>query len=180
MIRMKKAKESVVTLEIATVEELSEIKADMQAAFAAGAAACLGDASPEKIPSDQDMEESFHAPHTVVWRILSDGQPAGGAVLLIDEHTQQNALEFFYVNAGTHNNGIGLKAWQAIEKKYPKTKRWETFTPCFEKRNINFYVNKCGFQIVEYFNPYHMDAEQSMQERPEEEFFRFEKIMPGQ
>ena len=26
-----------------------------------------------------------------------------------------------------------------------------------EKMNINFYVNRCGFHIVEYFNEFHPD-----------------------
>ena len=25
----------------------------------------------------------------------------------------------------------------------------------FEKRNIHFYVNRCGFHIVEFFNSHH-------------------------
>ena len=34
---------------------------------------------------------------------------------------------------------------------------WETVTPYFEKRNIHFYVNRCGFQIVEFYNSHHPD-----------------------
>ena len=37
----------------------------------------------------------------------------------------------------------------------PDTKIWETYTPYFEKRNIHFYVNICGFHIVQYFNEIH-------------------------
>ena len=42
--------------------------------------------------------------------------------------------------------------WDEIEKMHPYTKVWETCTPYFEKRNIHFYVNKCGFHIVEFWN----------------------------
>ena len=38
------------------------------------------------------------------------------------------------------------------ERLHPETKVWETCTPYFEKRNIHFYVNKCGFHIVEFLN----------------------------
>ena len=31
-------------------------------------------------------------------------------------------------------------------------REWELVTPYFEVRNIHFYVNKCGFHIVEFFN----------------------------
>lgn len=30
----------------------------------------------------------------------------------------------------------------------------EPITPYFEKRNIHFYVNRCGFHIVEFWNKY--------------------------
>jgi len=60
---------------------------------------------------------------------------------------------------------------------------WETHTPYFEKRNIHFYVNKCGFKIVEFFNPYHPDTTRMQavgQDEAFEYFFRFEKEMPQQ
>ena len=31
----------------------------------------------------------------------------------------------------------------------------ETCTPYFDKRNIHFYVNVCGFHITEFFNEKH-------------------------
>lgn len=74
----------------------------------------------------------------------------------------------------THN--IGYQVWQAIEQKYPLTKVWETHTPYFEKRNINFYVNKCGFKIVEFLNPHHQGPHTSESNIPDL-FFRFEKEM---
>jgi len=52
----------------------------------------------------------------------------------------------------------------------------------FEKRNIHFYVNKCGFHIVEFFNGLHpdpRDPETGYAEDSEDggEMFRFEKVM---
>ena len=60
----------------------------------------------------------------------------------------------------------------------PETVVWELITPYFEKRNIHFYVNKCGFQIVEFFCKHHKDP--TVHPRPESfhnEYFRFEKQM---
>lgn len=62
---------------------------------------------------------------------------------------------------------------------------WEVVTPYFEKRNIHFYVNKCGFQIVEFYhmkhpdpNAPHADDQENELSAPEEfEFFKFEKVM---
>ena len=50
------------------------------------------------------------------------------------------------------SNGIGTNIWRALETLYPDTEVWETCTPYFEKRNIHFYVNVCGFHIVQYFH----------------------------
>ena len=172
-------KENVVTLEIAKKEELQKFKRDLQEAFAAALVKTFGPNSNKPIPSDRAIEESFNAPGAVVYHILSNGKKVGGAVLAIDEITQHNSLELFFMYANEHSRGIGYKAWKAIEEKHPETKVWETLTPYFEKRNIHFYVNKCGFRIVEYLNKHNLGSNTSGdKELPgEEDFFRFEKIM---
>ena len=65
---------------------------------------------------------------------------------------------------------------------YPKIEIWETVTPYFEKRNIHFFVNKCGF--VEFYHKYHPqpnmhhDNNNDRKEDDEEdEMFRFQKII---
>ena len=70
----------------------------------------------------------------------------------------------------------------AIEKMHPEVEIWETVTPYFEKRNIHFYVNKCGFQIVEFYHKYHPDPNKNQYEdsndgdnEDEHEMFRFIK-----
>ena len=107
----------------------------------------------------------------------------GGAIIKINHKTQRNSLELFFIYAGCHSSGIGLAAWKAIETQYPETQVWETVTPYFEKRNINFYVNKCGFHIVEFFNPAHRDPNVKngevggMDKKVGQYFFRFEKTL---
>ena len=105
----------------------------------------------------------------------------GGAIVKIDEKTQINHLELFFVTPGDHSKGIGFSAWQQIEALYPKTKVWKTCTPYFEKRNIHFYVNKCGFKIDEFWCEYYqtkhsMSQEDSNDEGPDE-MFSFIKVM---
>jgi len=70
-----------------------------------------------------------------------------------------------------------------VEALHPETKVWATCTPYSEKRNIHFYINKCGFHAVEFFsamhpepNPPKEDGKASPDEGPDE-MFRFEKIM---
>ena len=93
----------------------------------------------------------------VAYRIREDGRIVGGLVLKIDEETQHNELELLFVNPEVHSKGIGQVAWREVERLYPETLVWETCTPYFETRNIHFYVNKCGFHIVEFFNSRHPD-----------------------
>lgn len=62
---------------------------------------------------------------------------------------------------------------------YPEVEIWQTCTPYFEKRNIHFCVNRCGFHIVEFFNEKH-PAPHAPEGGKDEDFdgmFRFEKVM---
>ena len=122
----------------------------------------------------------------VAYRIRENGKPVGGVVLKIDEETQHNHLDLLFVTPDAHSKGIGFAAWQAVERLYPATRVWETCTPYFETRNIHFYINKCGFHAVEFFNARHPDPHDP--ETGEENdygdigdpggMFRFEKRMP--
>ncbi len=118
----------------------------------------------------------------VAYRIRENGRNVGGVVMKIDEETQHNHLDLLFVLPEAHSKGIGHAAWMEVERMYPDTKVWETCTPYFETRNIHFYVNKCGFHIVEFFNCKHPDPHDP--ETGEEEMyedgggmFRFEKTM---
>lgn len=91
----------------------------------------------------------------VAYRIVLGGRNVGGIVLKTEGN--RGDLELLFVNPEEHTKGIGYGAWLEIEKMYPEVKVWETCTPYFEKRNIHFYVNKCGFHIVEFFNQFHVD-----------------------
>ena len=116
------------------------------------------------------------------YRIREDGRSVGGIVLRIDEKTQHNHLDLLFVCPEAHSKGIGFAAWKEAEQLYPDTKVWEICTPYFETRNIHFYVNKCSFHIVEFFNCKHPDPhdpETGEEENYEEGggMFRFEKQM---
>ena len=106
------------------------------------------------------------------YRIMLDGEKVGGVVVAVDG--EKGDLELLFVKPECHSKGIGYKAWCEVEKLYPNVKVWETVTPYFEKRNIHFYVNRCGFKIVEFFNKYHGDVNEDDELF---EMFRFEKRM---
>ena len=110
-----------------------------------------------EIISRKTIERCIDDPKNETYRIVADGKIAGGVILKIDKETHRNHLEILFTIPEEHSKGIGYAAWQAVEALHPETLIWETCTPYFEKRNIHFYVNKCGFQIdqfwCEYFRP---------------------------
>ena len=112
------------------------------------------------------------------YRIMLDGQPVGGVIIKVDG--DRGDLEILFVSPRVHSKGIGYAAWCAVERLHPEVRVWETVTPYFEKRNIHFYVNRCGFHIVEFFNSHHPDpndpdCREEMDEQFPEGMFRFEK-----
>ena len=170
---------SRVTLDVGTEADLPRFCKDLQDAFAIAVVEDFGSVGKGPIPADEDIYASFEAPNAVVLRILEEGRWVGGAVVSIDSGTQINSLDFFFIQAGEIGRGLGRKAWTALEQHYPDTKVWITHTPYFEKRNIHFYINVCGFSIVEYFSSRHKD--QSHPTDPDLPgdggMFRFEKRM---
>ena len=73
---------------------------------------------------------------------------------------------------------IPLFRKKMIEAHYPETEVRETHTPYFERRNIHFYLNKCDFRIVEFFNGFHReehDLTEEFRNINDSGFFRFEK-----
>ena len=155
---------------------------DIQKAFKQSYEAVYGTCDGEII-SVEDIEESFNKANAQGYFALIDDKIVGGVVVIINNATQKNSLDLLYVNSAYQSKGIGLKIWEAIEKMYPKTKVWETHTPYFDKRNIHFYINKCGFHIVEFFNPKHKnpnlkdDRVGGMDKEVGQYFFKFEKIL---
>lgn len=112
------------------------------------------------------------------YRIMQDGQPVGGVIIKVDG--DRGDLEILFVSPRVHSKGIGYAAWCAVERLHPEVRVWETVTPYFEKRNIHFYVNRCGFHIVEFFNSHHPDPNdpdrrEEMDDQFPEGMFRLEK-----
>ena len=136
-----------------------------------------------EIISRKTIERCIDAPDRETYRIVVDGKKVGGVILRIDKETHHNELEILFTIPDEHSKGIGYGAWQAVEELHPETVVWETCTPYFEKRNIHFYVNKCEFQIdqfwCEYFAPEHNmpDMEEHDPDEGPDEMFRFVKVM---
>ena len=131
-----------------------------------------------QIISRETIEQSIDGGEA--YRIMQDGKPVGGVIIRVE--CDKGDLDILFVSPKIHSRGVGYAAWCEVEKLHPEVKVWETVTPYFEKRNIHFYVNRCGFHIVEFYNSHHPDPnDPDSAEMIDEQFpdgmFRFEKIM---
>lgn len=130
------------------------------------------------IISSDEILEIISEPDCETYAVYADGVKVGGISIKIDAATQHNSAELFYIYPEHHSKGLGFQIWQAVERLYPDTRVWRLITPYFEKRNIHFYVNKCGFKIVEFFNKAHIDSARSQTgDDCQDEYFVFEKVM---
>lgn len=126
-----------------------------------------------EIISRETIEQSIDG--GTAYRIMQNGKAVGGLVVRVEG--THGELELLFVSPGVHSRGIGYAAWCAVERQYPAVTLWETITPYFEKRNIHFYVNRCGFHIVEFFHAGHRipDMPDASDGEGPDEMFRFEK-----
>ena len=131
-----------------------------------------------QIISRETIEKSIDS--GIAYRIMDGDKKVGGAVIRIDGN--RGDLDLLFTSPNVHSKGIGYAAWSEIERLHPEVEVWVTVTPYFETRNIHFYVNRCGFHIVEYYNKYHKDPNEheetgeGMQDDMDG-MFRFEKRM---
>ena len=181
-------KNTKVTLIPLIADDREQFISDNQWAFKHGALYEFGERDNHinddgEIISRETIERCIDAPNSETYRIVADGKNVGGLILKIDKKTNHNELEILFTLPEEHSKGIGYGAWQEVELLHPETKVWKTCTPYFDKRNIHFYVNKCGFKIdefwCEYFKPTNDlpdDKEHDKSEGPDE-MFHFVKVM---
>ena len=181
-------KNTKVTLVPLTEDDREQFILDNQWAFKYGAMMEFGERDDHmdfdgEIISRRTIERCIDAPNSETYRIVVDGKNVGGVILKINKENNHNELEILFVSPEEHTKGIGYGAWLAVEALHPETVVWETCTPYFEKRNIHFYVNKCGFKIdqfwCEYFQPSEamIDDEENNPNEGPDEMFRFIKVM---
>jgi len=178
-------KNTKVSLRPLTADDREQFILDNQWAFKHGAMIEFGEQDNSvdedgEIISRKSIEMCIDAEGAETYRIVLDGQVVGGVILRIDNITHINDLEILFVTPEAHSKGIGYGAWLAIEALHPETKVWKTCTPYFDKRNIHFYINKCGFKADEFWCKYYHPSEPIPDETPDDgpdEMFCFTKVM---
>lgn len=170
---------SLILKPITAKEEKTTFIAEIQAAFQKSYEDEFGKYDKTILPCE-DIEESFDACGSKAYIAYDGDERVGGTIVVLDEKTGCASLDLLYVRSAAQNRGYGFKIWEEIEKMHPNIHLWETHTPYYDKRNIHFYVNRCGFKIVEFFSPWHKDPHQKGETSgnipPKNNlFFRFEK-----
>ena len=148
-------------------EHTIAFKEEMQEAFQHGFEAYNKDAEETnqwQVLPDKDFYQSLEGAEAYE-AVSEDGQRVGGAI--ITANGNMGELAFLYVKVGVQSKGIGQSIWKSIEAMHPEIEGWETCTPYFDRRNIHFYINRCGFHAVEFFNEHHPDPH--MPRRPNEQ-----------
>ena len=160
-------------------EDLAQYKVDMQEAFQLGAKESGYSECSEQILPEKDINDSLLKKDAVAYKAALGNKIVGGAIITVNKIEQYGYLDFLYVKHGMQGQGIGKFMWFSIESLYPDITVWKTCTPYFEKRNIHFYVNKCGFHIVEFFGDFHADPNEQNIDKDggPDEMFRFIKVM---
>ena len=166
-----------ITLRKIEPQELELFRREMKCAFETGVIDRFGDVSAAPTPSTEDIDNSLNDSSCTTFIIQADATPVGGTVIKRIAN-KKYSLELLFIFKDFLNKKIGTAAWEAIEKHYPDAEYWETCTPYFDRRNIHFYLNKCNFKIVEFFNEFHReeyDLTEEFKDINTSGFFRFEK-----
>ena len=161
-------------------EQTRTMKEEMQEAFQHGFQSYYKYDSTNQwqVLPDKDFYRSLEADGAEAYEAIDvNGQRVGGSIIAIDKKKYRGELAFLYVKMGVRSKGVGQVIWKAIETLHPETKIWETCTPYFDRRNIHFYINRCGFHAVEFFNNHHPDPNMPEQFNQEDGLFKFEKII---
>lgn len=160
--------------------EIPEFKREMQKAFQIGSEAVYGKTETQILP-ESDIDRSLAAKGSAAFAAFAGGEMIGGAIVVLNKRSRHGHLDFLFVKVGVQGKGVGKVIWSKIERLYPDVKIWETCTPYFEKKNIHFYINRCGFHAVEFFNSKHPDPNDKKlpdAEKPDDDgMFRFEKVV---
>lgn len=165
---------TTLTLMILDKSDREQFKSDMSDAFQFYAEDGHFPANEQILPVEE-IERTLCQTNSIGYKAVQDGRIVGGAIVSIDRQRQHGSLELLYVKRGTQSKGIGKFIWFEIERMHPNVTVWETITPAFAKRNIHFYVNVCGFQITEYFNPHHPNPYPQPDYDGPDDDFHFEK-----
>lgn len=95
-------------------------------------------------------EEDFFCGDGIAYNILKDDGVIGGAFLVFKPEEKKGELVLWGIEPSRQGQGMGRRIWQELERIHSDVETWELFTPVAAVKNIDFYINKCGFHAVEF------------------------------
>ncbi len=95
-------------------------------------------------------EEDFFGGDGVAYNILKGDGLIGGAFLVFKPEEKKGELVLWGIEPSWQGQGMGRRVWQELERIHSDVETWELFTPVAAVKNIDFYINKCGFHAVEF------------------------------
>lgn len=144
-----------------TEEDIAPLTSIMTRAFDEDARIHLGEGHRDGPPGYDNGELLMKygiLANSDAFTIWMDGQLIGSVIVFIEQDGSYY-LGNICVDPAIQNKGIGTKIWGMIEAQYPEAQIWRTDTPGFSKRNHHFYIDKCGFKLIEILNPGDLDQE---------------------
>ena len=85
--------------------------------------------------------------------ITFNGKDIGVVIVWTNMELSENFLGCIFIDPSLREMGLGKRIWDEVEKMYPDIKVWRTETPLYSLRNLNFYINKCGFMAYAITDP---------------------------
>lgn len=159
------------------VEEVAYFQREMDASFQHGVREALGEGIEAPIPPRDSIKDVFGREGFDVWVVMVDGV-AVGASIIQSKATNVYELDLLFIFVGEQGKGYGQATWEKLEALYSNAQLWVTHTPYFDRRNIHFYVNHCGFHVVTFYNAFYHPNEglvEAFSDARFAGFFRFEK-----
>ncbi len=138
------------SIEAFTESDVAKLSGIMKRAFDEDTRIHLGldSGGPPGYDNGDFLREWYLHEDVTAYTISSDGKLIGAMALWINEN-KEHYLGNIFLDPDYQGKGVGTIVWKYLEHKYHDAVKWETDTAAFSKRNHVFYVNKCGFHIVE-------------------------------
>ena len=118
------------SVESVETSEMSELMLILEKSFATAMEYYPKNKEKMSTPSGKDIVNLWNEGKDVL-AIYDSSKLIGGAVISVDHVSGSNTVELLFISADEKGKGLGTQTWQAIERRYPDTRKWELGTPYF-------------------------------------------------
>ena len=102
----------------------------------------------EEDNDDYDLNKIIDNPKFTILGIYDNGKFIGGSIVE-DMGNNIKEINIFFICVEYQGKGVGKMALEMIENYFKDTKVFRLITPSQVIRNALFYINRCGYNIVE-------------------------------